>query len=49
MFSAGSISKFLMAVTALKMVEAGQIELEQPINNYLSSWKLAKNDFTKKK
>ena len=48
MFSAGSISKFLMAVTALKMVENGQIELEKPINNYLSSWKITENDFTKK-
>ena len=48
MFSAGSISKFVMAVAALKMVENGQIELEQPINNYLSSWKIAENDFTKK-
>ena len=27
MFSAGSVSKFLMAVTALKMVENGQMEL----------------------
>lgn len=48
MFSAGSISKFLMAVTALKMVEDGQIDLEKPINNYLTSWKIAQNDFTKK-
>lgn len=48
MFSAGSISKFLMAVTALKMVENGEIELEQPINNYLSSWKIEENDYTKK-
>lgn len=48
MFSAGSISKFLLAVTALKMVENGQIELEKPINNYLSSWKINENDFTKK-
>jgi len=48
MFSAGSISKFLMAVTALKMVENGQIELEKPINNYLTSWKIAENDYTKK-
>ncbi len=48
MFSAGSISKFLMAVTALKMVENGEIELEQPINNYLTSWKIAENDYTKK-
>ena len=48
MFSAGSISKFVMAVTALKMVENGQLELEKPINNYLTSWKIAENDFTKK-
>ncbi len=48
MFSAGSISKFLMAVTALEMSENGQIELEKPINNYLTSWKIAENDFTKK-
>ncbi len=48
MFSAGSISKFLMAVTALKMVENGQIELEKPVNNYLTSWKITENDFTKK-
>ena len=47
-FSAGSISKFLMAVAALKMVEDGKIELEKPINNYLTSWKIAENDFTKK-
>lgn len=48
MFSAGSISKFLMAVTALKMVESNQIELERPINNYLNSWKIEENDFTRK-
>lgn len=48
MFSAGSISKFLLAVTALKMVDNGQIELDNPINNYLTSWKITENDFTKK-
>jgi translation elongation factor EF-1alpha len=48
MFSAGSISKFLMAVTALKMVENGHIELEKPINNYLTTWKITENDFTQK-
>jgi CubicO group peptidase (beta-lactamase class C family) len=48
MFSAGSISKFLLAVTALKMVENGQIELDSPINNYLISWRIPENDFTRK-
>ncbi|MBG9378774.1 serine hydrolase [Panacibacter sp. DH6] len=48
MFSAGSISKLLMAVTALKLVETGKISLDSPINNYLTSWKLAGNAFTQK-
>lgn len=48
MFSAGSISKFVMAVAALKMVEQGKIDLEAPINNYLTSWRIADNDFTTK-
>ena len=47
MFSAGSISKFLMAVTALKLVEQGKIALDSPVNNYLTSWKIADNEFTK--
>ncbi|MDI9859374.1 serine hydrolase [Flectobacillus roseus] len=49
MFSAGSISKLLMAVTALKMVDSQQIDLDKPINTYLTSWKIADNDFTQKK
>ena len=48
MFSAGSISKFLMAVTALKLVEEGKILLDSPINDYLTSWKITENDYTKK-
>ncbi len=48
MFSAGSISKFLMAATALKLVEQGRMALDSPINNYLTSWKIGENEFTKK-
>jgi len=48
MFSAGSISKFLLAVTAFKMTEKGMINLDNPVNNYLTSWKVAENDFTKR-
>lgn len=33
MFSAGSISKFLMAVAALELVEQGKLQLDGPINN----------------
>ncbi len=46
MFSAGSISKFVSAVTALALVQQGKITLDQPINDYLTSWKVADNDFT---
>lgn len=48
MFSAGSISKFVAAVTAFDLVQNGKMELDAPINNYLTSWKIAENDFTRK-
>lgn len=48
MFSAGSISKLAMAVAAMKLVEGGKMALDSPVNNYLRSWKIAENDFTKK-
>jgi len=47
MFSAGSISKLLMATTALRLVQDGKISLDTPINNYLKSWKIDENSFTK--
>lgn len=49
MFSAGSISKFVAAVTALQLVQNGKLALDSPINNYLTSWKIPDNDFTRKK
>ncbi len=48
MFSAGSISKLLLAVAALNLVQQGKIDLDKPINDYLVSWKLPENDLTKK-
>lgn len=48
MFSAGSISKLVTAVAALKLVETGKLALDSPINRYLTSWKIADNDFTKR-
>jgi len=48
MFSAGSISKFVMAITALKLVEESKISLDSPINHYLRSWKIPENEFTQK-
>ena len=47
-FSAGSISKFVSAVTAFSLIQQGKLELDAPVNNYLTSWKIAENDFTRK-
>lgn len=46
MFSAGSISKFVMACAALKLVQDGKLTLEDPINNYLKSWKVKDNEWS---
>jgi len=47
-FSAGSISKLVTAMAALKLVEQGKLSLDAPINTYLTSWKLAENETTRK-
>lgn len=47
LFSAGSISKFVSAVAALKLVEQGRLTLDAPINSYLSSWHLPDNEQTR--
>ncbi len=49
LFQAGSISKSVNAMVALKKVEQGKISLDEPINNKLLSWKLPENEFTAKK
>ncbi|MDP3495541.1 MAG: serine hydrolase domain-containing protein [Hyphomonadaceae bacterium] len=48
-FLAGSISKPTAVMAALRMVEQGQLSLDAPINDFLKSWKLPDNDFTKQK
>lgn len=49
LFQAGSISKPVAAMAALKKVEQGKIALDENINNRLTTWKLPDNDFTSKK
>lgn len=39
LFQAGSVSKSLNAVSILKLVEEGKLNLFSDINNYLKSWK----------
>ena len=45
-FQAGSISKSVAAVTALKFVQDGRIGLDDNINAVLTSWQLPSNSFT---
>jgi CubicO group peptidase (beta-lactamase class C family) len=49
LFQAGSISKPVAAMVALKRVEQGKIALDENINNKLTSWKLPDNEFTARK
>ncbi len=48
LFQAASISKPVSAMAALKEVERGKISLDRNINDYLKSWKLPENDWTRK-
>jgi len=47
-FQAASISKPVSAVAALHFVEAGKLDLDRDVNDYLKSWKVPENDFTTK-
>ena len=49
LFSAGSISKLVMAAAAMRLVQDKKILLDAPINNYLTSWKIPENEWTQKK
>ncbi len=46
LFQAGSISKSISALGALKLVEEGYIDLDEDINPYLKTWKIPYSDFT---
>lgn len=49
LFQAGSISKPVAAMVALKRVQDGKISLDENINTKLQTWKLPDNEFTAKK
>ncbi len=49
LFQAGSISKPVAAMVALKKVQEGKISLDEDINKKLVSWKLPENEFTASK
>jgi len=46
LFQAGSISKPVAAMAALFLVQQGKLELDEPVNTKLVSWKLPQNEYT---
>lgn len=46
LFQAGSISKPVAATGVMVQMEAGNLSLDQPINELLSSWQLPENELT---
>ncbi|HVG30718.1 MAG TPA: serine hydrolase [Pyrinomonadaceae bacterium] len=49
LFQAGSISKPVAALAALRLVQEGKLSLDEDVNARLVSWKLPENEFTKEK
>ena len=48
LFIAGSISKPVAVMGALRLVQEGKLALDENINSHLVSWKLPENEFTEK-
>jgi CubicO group peptidase (beta-lactamase class C family) len=46
-FQAGSISKPVAAMAAMKFVQDGRLSLDDDVNRRLKSWKVPNNEFTK--
>lgn len=45
-FQAASLAKLVTAVTALQLVEQGELRLDQDVDEKLASWKIPSNPFT---
>lgn len=46
LFQAGSISKPVAALAALKLMDEGKLDLDTDVNAYLKKWKIPENKFT---
>jgi CubicO group peptidase (beta-lactamase class C family) len=49
LFQAGSISKPVSALGALRLVQEGKLALDEDVNTKLITWKVPENEFTKDK
>jgi CubicO group peptidase (beta-lactamase class C family) len=49
LFQAGSISKPVSALGALRLVEEGRLALDEDVNARLVTWKVPENEFTREK
>lgn len=49
LFQAASISKPVAAMAALRLVERGTIDLDEDVNDYLTSWQVPDNGYTTEK
>lgn len=49
LFQAASISKPVAALAVMRLVREGRLDLDRNVNDYLTSWKLPENEFTKAK
>src|SRR5579859_2735029 len=49
LFQAASISKPVSALAVLRLAQEGKLDLDRDVNDYLKSWKLPENDFTRQK
>jgi CubicO group peptidase (beta-lactamase class C family) len=47
-FHACSMSKMITAICVLRLAQCGALDLHKNVNEYLTSWKLPDNEFTKK-
>lgn len=48
-FPVASVSKWITSFGVLKLVEQGKLDLDKPIDDYLTRWHLPKSDFDNKK
>ena len=47
LFQSASISKPIAAIAALQLVEEGKLNLDEDVNQKLTSWKVPENEFTR--